>query len=394
MPIDTGRHFLAIPGPTVTPERVMRAMNRPMVNIYEGPLIELTHSLFPDLKKVAKTEGDCMMYIANGHGAWDAALFNTISAGDTVLVLESGRFAVGWGILAEQMGATVETLNAPERKGVDPAAVEARLRADTENKIKAVLVVQIDTATGVWNDIEAIRKAIDAAGHPALYMVDCIACFGCVPYEMDAWGVDVTVAACQKGLMTPPGLGFVFANDKAMARRKENGCLSGYWDWLPRAAPDMYYKLFCGTAPVNHLFGLREALDMIAEEGLDAVYARHTRIACGVRAAVERWGEGGPIEFNITDPMGRSDAVTTILTGDMDAQVLRRRCEDELSLTLGLGIGLDFNSAFRIGHMGHVNEPMILGTLATVELALSEMNAPFASGGVEAAIQAMDTARQ
>lgn len=389
MPTETGRHFLAIPGPTVTPERVMRAMNRPMVNIYEGPLIDITHSLFPDLKKIAKTSGDCMMYISNGHGAWDAALFNTISAGDTVLVLESGRFAVGWGALAEQMGAKVETLNAPERKGVDPAAVEARLRADTNHEIKAILVVQIDTATGVWNDIEAIRKAIDAAKHPALYMVDCIACFGCVPYEMDAWGVDVTVAACQKGLMTPPGLGFVFANEKAMARREENGCRSAYWDWLPRAKPDMYYKLFCGTAPVNHLFGLREALDMIAEEGLDTVYARHNRIARGVRAAVERWSEGGPIELNITDPKGRSDAVTTILTGELDAQTLRRLCEDELNLTLGLGIGLDFNSTFRIGHMGHVNEPMILGTLATVELALTKMKANFAPGGVEAAVKAI-----
>ena len=386
MPIETGRHFLAIPGPTVIPERVMRAMNRPMTNIYEGPLIDLTHSLFPDLKKIAKTSGDCLMYIANGHGAWDAALFNTISAGDHVLVLESGRFAVGWGAQAEQMGAVVETITAPERRGVDPAAVEAHLRADTDHNIKAILVVQVDTATGVWNDIEAIRKAIDAANHPALYMVDCIACFGCVPFEMDAWGVDVTVAACQKGLMTPPGLGFVFANARAMARRMENGCLSSYWDWLPRAQPDMYYKLFCGTAPVNHLFGLREALDMMAEEGLDAVYARHNRLARGVRAAVARWGEGGPIEFNIADPAARSDAVTTILTGDIDAQAIRRLCEDELSLTLGLGIGLDFNSAFRIGHMGHVNEPMVLGVLGTIELALTKSRVSFASGGVEAAV--------
>ncbi len=390
MPIETGRHFLAIPGPTVIPERVLRAMNRPMVNIYEGPLIDLTHGLFPDLKKIAKTEGDCLMYISNGHGAWDAALFNTISAGDKVLVLESGRFAAGWGVMAEQMGAVVETIACSTRQGVDPNAVEARLREDTSHEIKAVLVVQIDTATGVWNDIEAIGKAIKAANHPTLFMVDCIACFGCVPYEMDAWGVDVTVAACQKGLMTPPGLGFVFANGKAMARRHENGCLSAYWDWLPRADPDMYYKLFCGTAPVNHLFGLREALDMIAEEGLDAVCARHSRLARGVRAAVARWGEGGgPLELNITNPEARSDAVTTILTGDIDAQVLRRICEDQLSLTLGLGIGLDFNGAFRIGHMGHVNEPMILGTLGTVELALAKMNAPYTPGGTNAAIEAM-----
>ena len=386
MPIETGRHFLAIPGPTVIPDRVMRAMNRPMTNIYEGPLIDLTHSLFPDLKKIAGTEGHCLTYISNGHGAWDAALFNTISAGDTVLVLESGRFAVGWGAMAEQMGAVVETITAPARRGVDAAAVEAHLRADTAHKIKAILVVQVDTATGVWNDIQAIRRAIDAAQHPALYMVDCIACFGCVPFEMDKWGVDVTVAACQKGLMTPPGLGFVFANQKAMAHRMQNGCLSGYWDWLPRADPDMYYKLFCGTAPVNHLFGLREALDMMAEEGLGAIYARHNRLARAVRAAVARWGEGGPLEFNITDSAARSDVVTTILTGDVDAQVLRRMCEDELCLTLGLGIGLDANGAFRIGHMGHVNEPTILGVLGTVELALTKMRVGFSAGGVEAAV--------
>lgn len=392
MRIETGRHFLAIPGPTVIPERVTRAMTRSMVNIYEGPLIELTHSLFPDLKKIAGTTGHSFIYISNGHGAWDAALSNTISAGDTVLVLESGRFAVNWGVAAEQMGATVETIMAQPHLGVDPAAVEARLREDTAHKIKAILVVQVDTATGVWNDIEAIRKAIDAAGHPALYMVDCIACLGCILYEMDAWGVDVTIAACQKGLMTPPGLSFVFANDKAMARRAENGCPSSYWDWVPRSEPDYYYKLFCGTAPVIHLFGLREALDMMDEEGMPAIFARHKRLASGVRAAVAQWGEGSQIGFNIADAPARSDVVTTILTGDIDAQKLRRLCEDELSLTLGLGIGLDANKTFRIGHMGHVNEPMILGTLATVELALTKMNAPITSGGVEAAVKAMSVA--
>lgn len=389
MPIETGRPFLAIPGPTNIPDRVLRAMHRPMVNIYEGALIELTHSLFPDLKRIAGTAGHAMAYIANGHGAWEAALANTVSAGDTVLVLESGRFAVGWGAMAAKMGATVETLDAPTRRGVDPAAVEAHLRADTSHRIKAILVVQIDTATGVWNDIQAIRRAIDAAGHPALYMVDCIACFGCVPYAMDGWGVDVTVAACQKGLMTPPGLGFVFANDKAMAVREANGCLSSYWDWLPRANPEAYYQLFCGTAPVSHLFGLREALDMMAEEGLEAIFDRHARLARGVRAAVARWGEGGPLGFNITDADARSDVVTTILTGTADAQALRHYCEDELSVTLGLGIGLDANHAFRIGHMGHVNEAMILGTLGAVELGLSRIGADFAPGGVEAAIAAM-----
>lgn len=386
MPRDTGRHFLSIPGPSVIPDEVLRAMHRPAVNIYEGPLIDLTYGLYPDLKRVVGTEGHGFIYIANGHGAWEATLANVFSAGDRALVLESGRFAVGWGAQATQMGVEVEILHAPERRGVDPAAVEQRLRADTGHAIKAVLVVQIDTASGVWNDIAAIRKAVDAAGHPALLMVDCIASTGCVPYEMDAWGVDVTVTACQKGLMTPPGLGFVFANEKAMAVRRANGCRSSYWDWEPRSKREYYYHLFAGTAPVQHLFGLRQALDMILAEGLDAIYARHAMIARGVRAAVEHWG--APLELNITDPGARSDSVTTILTGDIDAEALRTLCEDELGLTLGLGIGLD-EPAFRIGHMGHVNAPMILGTLGTVELAMTKIGVPFAQGGVEAAVRAM-----
>ena len=383
---DAGRHFLAIPGPSVIPDAVLRTMHRPAVNIYEGPLIEMTYGLYPDLKRIVGTEGEGFIYIANGHGAWEAALANLFSAGDRALVLESGRFAVGWGDQAKKMGVEVEILNAPARLGVDPAAVEARLRADTSQTIKAVLVVQIDTASGVWNDIAAIRKAIDAAGHPALYLVDCIASTGCVPFEMDAWGVDVTVTACQKGLMTPPGLGFVFANDKAMAARRANGCTSAYWDWLPRAEPERYYALFAGTAPVQHLFGLRKALDMMFEEGLEAIYARHATIARGVRAAVTHWG--APLELNITDPAACSDSVTTIRTGAIDAQAMRKLCEDDLGVTLGIGLGMDI-PAFRIGHMGHVNPPMILGTLSVVELALTKMGAPFQPGGVEAAVKAM-----
>ncbi len=388
MSFDRGRHFLAIPGPSVIPDEVLRAMHRPAVNIYEGPLIDLTHSIYPDLKRIVGTEGEAFVYIANGHGAWDAALSNVISAGDSVLVLESGSFAPGWGEMAASQGANVETLQAPTRRGVDPAAVETRLREDREQAIKAVLVVQIDTASGVWNDIAAIRRALDAAGHPALLMVDCIAATGCVPYAMDDWGVDVTVSASQKGLMTPPGLGFVFANEKAMAVRRANGCRSLYWDWLPRAEPDHYYKLFFGTAPVQHLFGLRRALDMIADEGLEAVFRRHRTVAAGVRAAVEHWGRGGPIELNVLDPAARANSVTTILTGDIDADALRRHCEAELGVTLGIGLGQTVN-AFRIGHMGHVNPPMILGTLAAVELGLTQTGAPFTPGGVEAATAAM-----
>ncbi len=385
--LQTGRHFLAIPGPTVIPDRVLRAMNVPMVNIYDGPLIDMTMSLMPDLKRLAGTqEGEAVIYIANGHGAWEGALANTVHPGDEVLVLESGRFAGGWGDQAAQRGAVVHRLEAPPRHGVDPDAVEARLREDAGHAIRAVLVVQVDTASGVWNDIAAIRRAMNAAGHPALLMVDCIACLGCVPFDMDGWGVDVMVAACQKGLMTPPGIGFNFIGEKAMALRRERGCMSSYWDWLPRTTPDLYYKIFCGTAPVQHIFGLREALDMMVEEGMDAIYARHSRIAGMVRAAVARWGEVAPIECNIMQEAARSDAVTTILTGAIDAQELRRICEDDLDVTLGLGLGMDATSTFRIGHMGHVNEPMILGTLGTIEMALSRMGVPFGRGGVEAAV--------
>ncbi|MCP5081506.1 MAG: aminotransferase class V-fold PLP-dependent enzyme [Alphaproteobacteria bacterium] len=388
MPYDHGRHFLAILGPSVIPDDVLRAMHRPAVNIYEGPLIDLTHSLYPDLKRIVGTKGEAFIYIANGHGAWEAALANVFSGGESVLVLESGMFAPGWGEIASRMGLEVETLSAPKRSGVDPNALEARLRGDVGHTIKAVLVVQIDTSSGVWNDIAAIRQAMDAAGHPALLMVDCIAATGCVPCEMDAWGVDVTVSACQKGLMTPPGLGIVFANERAMAKHRENGCRSSYWDWTPRANPERYYQLFAGTAPVQHLFGLRQALDMIFEEGLDAVYRRHRVIARGVRAAVEHWGSGGPFELNVIDPDARSDSVTTILTGDLDADEMRAICEADLDVTLGIGLGQTVN-AFRIGHMGHINAPMMLGTLGSIELALTRMNAPFSPGAVEAAVASM-----
>lgn len=390
MPLANGRNFLSIPGPSVMPDEVLRAMHRPATNIYDGPLIEMTHGAIADLKKVARTtKGDAVIYIANGHGAWEAALANTLDEGDTALVLESGRFAVGWGEMAQKHGVKVEVLHAPARRAVDPQMVEDRLRADAERRIKAILVVQIDTASGVWNDIAAIRRAIDAAGHPALYMVDCMASLGCVPYEHDAWGVDVTTSGCQKGLMTPPGLAFLHVSEKARAARKGLKRGAAYWDWEPRIDPEVYYQLFAGTAPVQHLYALRQALDMMLAEGMEAIWARHAAIAAGVRAAVARWGEAGPLDFNIVEPSERSDSVTTIRTGEIDSAALRRIAERNLGLTLGIGLGDFADSTFRIGHMGHVNAPMILGTLGGIELTLSYMRAPYAAGGVEAAIAAM-----
>ncbi|MEO1611510.1 MAG: aminotransferase class V-fold PLP-dependent enzyme [Pseudomonadota bacterium] len=389
MPLANGRHFLAIPGPSVMPEAVLREMSRPSANIYEGPLVEMTAGLYPDLKKVARTNGRVAIYIANGHGVWEAALANTVDPGEKVLVLESGRFAVGWGEMAEHLGIEVEVLEAPARRGVDPQMVEDRLRADKDHEIKAILVVQIDTATGVWNDIAAIRKAIDAAGHPALFQVDCMASLGCTPYEMDAWGADITTAGSQKGLMTPPGMAFLWASDKAWARSKTLTRGRSHWDWGPRAEPEMFYQRFHGTAPVQHLYALRAALDMIADEGLEAIWARHRALARGVQAAVRTWGERGPLELNIQDDAALSDSVTTILTGDLDAAVLRETAESKLGVTLGIGLGISPTGAFRIGHMGHVNAPMILGALGATELALSHLGAEFQSGGVEAAIAAM-----
>ncbi len=386
MSLRNGRHQLSIPGPSVIPDRVLNAMHRQMPNIYEGALADLADSVIADLPGVARTSGHAFIGICNGHGAWEMALSNTLSRGDRVLVLESGRFAVGWGEYARRLGIEVEVLNAPPRRGVSPAAVEARLREDSEHAIRAVLVVQVDTASSVWNDIAAIRRAIDAAGHPALYMVDCIASMGCVPFEMDAWGVDVTVGGAQKGLMVPPGIAFNWANQKALAAHREAGLRTAYWDWTPRMGEGEVYLRFAGTAPIPHLYGLREALDMIAEEGLENIWHRHAVLARAVRAAVAAWSAPGGLEFVIVDPEARADSVTTLYTNGVDASRLRRICEDEAGLTLGIGLGEQFSGkAFRIGHMGHLNPPMALGTLGTIEAALAAMAAPMTASGVAAA---------
>ncbi len=388
MNLSHGRHLVSIPGPSVIPDRVLAAMGRAMPNIYEGALVELSSGILAELPAIVRTKGHGFIAICNGHGAWDMALSNTLSRGDKVLVLESGRFAPGWGDQARMLGIEVETLHAPKRRAVDPRAVEERLRADRAHQIKAILVVQIDTASSVWNDIAAIRSAIDAAGHPALYMVDCIASLGCVPYEMDTWGVDVTVGGSQKGLMVPPGLGFTWAGERAMAAHRKAGLRTSYWDWTRRIEGESHYWRYAGTPPISHLYALREALDMIAEEGLENIWARHRVFADAVRAAVDAWHRPGALEFNITEPAERSDSVTTVLTGSVNATRLRQLCDRQAGLTLGIGLGDEFEGrAFRIGHMGHLNPPMVLGTLATAEAALVAMNAPLGGSGVAAAAQ-------
>ena len=388
VPLARGREFLSIPGPTNVPESVLQAMHRPAVDIYDDDLLDTTRQCLHDLKAVFRTEGSTYIYIANGHGAWEAALTNTLSRGDRVLVLESGRFARGWGDQGEMLGLAVEVLPGGWRRAVDPAAVEARLRADRGHEIKAVLVVQIDTASGVVNDIPAIRAALDAAGHPALFMVDGIASIGCMAFEMDRWSVDVAVTCSQKGLMMTPGLSFAAASAKAQAAHAGAGLRTAYWDWTARDMPENYRK-FCGTAPEHLLFGLQASLGLLFAEGLENAWGRHAALADAVRAAVAVWAEGGAMAFNILDPAERSPSVTTILTPGFNPQRLRGFARENLGLILGSGIGDLTGQDFRIAHMGYTNAPMVLGTIGATEVALGALGLPHRAGGVQAAAAAL-----
>jgi len=387
MTVRGGREFLVIPGPTTVPDEVLQAMHRPAVDIYSGPLIALTDSLFADLTKIFRTAGRAYVYIANGHGAWEAALTNVLSRGDTVLVLESGRFAAAWGDAAAKLGCEVETLAGDWRRAIRPAEVEARLRADKAGRIKAILAVQIDTASGVVNDIAAIGKAIKAARHDALFMVDAVASLGCMPFEMDAWGVDVAMSGSQKGLMSPPGLGFVAVGPRAREAHAKAGLRTPYWDWTTRDG-DIHYQKYAGTPPEHLMFALRQALDMLFAEGLEKVFLRHRLLAEAVRRAVAVWSEGQAFSFNVAEAAERSDTVTTVLMGEGgDPRALFDYCNSKCGVVLGVGIGALSGKAFRIAHMGHVNAPMILGILGVVEVALEALGIPHGKGGSQAAIE-------
>ncbi|MEM8797759.1 MAG: aminotransferase class V-fold PLP-dependent enzyme [Pseudomonadota bacterium] len=391
MSLHHGRSLISIPGPSVIPDRVLNAMHRASPNIYEGELHDITLSLFDDLKSVAKTKSDVVIYIANGHGAWEAALKNTLKAGDHVLVLNTGRFAAIWGIMAETHNYQVEVMDFGMAGTVDPSQVSERLAEDTNETIKAVLMVQTDTASSVVNDVPGVRQALDATGHDALLMVDCIAGLACDPYDMDGWGVDVTVAASQKGLMTPAGLAFVYFNEKADAARNRVNPGS-YWDWRPRVNPEAYYQRFAGTAPTHHIFALREALNMLVhEEGLAACLERHRRISRAIWQAIDAWGKGSSISHNIQEPELRSYAVSTLKTGPGEATLIRSWCEREAGVTLGIGLGFGepgtagWDGHFRIGHMGHFNLPMAMGVLGAIDTAMKAQNIPHGDGALEAA---------
>jgi alanine-glyoxylate transaminase/serine-glyoxylate transaminase/serine-pyruvate transaminase len=386
MVVRAGREFLAIPGPTTMPDEVLQAMHRPAMDIYSEQMVQLTDGLLRDLSRLFATKGKSFIYIANGHGAWEAVISNVLSRGDRILVLESGRFAVGWGNAAAAMGVDVEVLKGDWRRAVKPAAVEARLRQDKEHRIKAILAVQVDTASGAFNDIEAIGKAIKSTGHPALFLVDTVASLGCMPFEMDAWGIDVAMCGSQKGLMTPPGLGFCAANARALKVHKTAGLRTPYWDWTEREGTE-HYRKYGGTAPIHLLFALRQAIDMLFAEGLENTFRRHWLLAEAVRRAVAIWAEGQVLAFNIAEANERSDTVTTVvMASSHDPLALQRYCKEKCGLVLGVGIGELTGQAFRIAHMGHVNAPMILGTLSVIEVGLRALGIPHGRSGVEAAI--------
>jgi alanine-glyoxylate transaminase/serine-glyoxylate transaminase/serine-pyruvate transaminase len=398
MSLAGGHPYLAIPGPSVMPEAVLRAMHRASPNIYEGELIEMTAGLIPDLRDVARTKGDVAIYIANGHGAWEAALANTVAPGDRVLVPATGRFGHGWAEVAEARGIAADLLDFGKRSAIDLDRVETALRADKSHEIKAVLATHVDTSTSVRNDIGALRAVLDAVGHPALLMADCIASLACDRFEMDAWGVDVMIAGSQKGLMVPPGLAFVFFSEKAAEARRALPRVSRYWDWTNRANPEMFYQYFGGTAPTHHLYGLRASLDMIRAEGIEAIWDRHERLARAIWAACEAWGQTGPLELNIADPALRSRAVTALRIGAPHGSDLRRWVQDHAGVTLGIGLGMAepgdpaWHGFFRIGHMGHVNAHMILGALGAIEAGLMALDIPHGSGGVAAAARVIAAA--
>ncbi|WP_099825688.1 pyridoxal-phosphate-dependent aminotransferase family protein [Oceaniglobus indicus] len=391
MSLSNGRTYLAIPGPSVMPDAVLNAMHRAAPNIYAGELPEMMPELMADLNRVARSTSHCAIYICNGHGAWEASLANVVSRGDEVLVLATGNFALGWAETARRMGLECTVLDHGRRSTIDYDRLAETLNADSAHRFKAVLMVQVDTATSIRNDVPAVRAALDAAGHPALFMVDCIACLGVDDFHMDAWGVDVMITASQKGLMTPPGIAFVFFNDKADRARDKVEFISQYWDWRPRAFPDQFYERFAGTAPTHHLYGLRAALDMIHTEGLDNVLARHAKLARMVWAAFEVWGQEGPVELNVTDRALRSHAVTAVRIGDPHGETLRQWLIENTGVTLGIGIGMVDKGApgadgfFRVGHMGHVNAHMVMGVLGNIDSGLKALGLPHGRGALEAA---------
>jgi len=380
----SGRHFLQIPGPSPVPERIMRVIDMPVID-HRGPeFAQLGKDVLAGMKRVFRTQGDVVIYPASGTGAWEAALVNTLSPGDTVLMYETGQFATLWKNLALRLGLKPEFIAGDWRHGADAAAVEARLAADTGHAIKAVCVVHNETSTGVTSRVGEVRKAIDRAKHPALFMVDTISGLASVDYRHDEWGVDVTVAGSQKGLMLPPGLSFNAVSAKALAANKNAKLPRSYWAWEEMLAPNKN-GFFPYTPATNLLYGLRESLKMLLdEEGLDNVFARHQRHAEAARRAVNAWG----LEILCQNAAEYSPVLTAVLMPAGHSEVAFRKVVlERFNMSLGSGLGKIADKVFRIGHLGDFNDLTLLATLAGVEMGLDLAKVPHKKGGVDAAMQ-------
>ncbi|TFZ60288.1 aminotransferase class V-fold PLP-dependent enzyme [Methylorubrum sp. Q1] len=378
----TGRHFLHIPGPSPVPERVLRAMDRQVID-HRGPDFGvLGREVLEGCRTIFRTKGPVVIYPGSGTGAWEAAIVNTLSSGDRVLMFETGHFATLWRQMAARWGIEVEFVPGDWRHGVDPVLVEAKLAEDRSHTFKAVMVVHNETSTGVTSRIPAIRKAIDAAGHPALLLVDTISSLGSVDVRHDEWGVDVTVSGSQKGLMLPPGLGFTAISDKARAAGKSNNLPRSYWDWEEMLKPNAN-GYFPYTPATNLLYGLREAVAMLMEEGLDNVFARHQRLAAATRAAVEAWG----LEVLCLNPDEHSPVLTAVMMPDgKGADAFRALVLDKFDMSLGAGLSKLADKIFRIGHLGETNDLTLMGALSGVEMGLAAAGVPHRQGGVLAAM--------
>ncbi|MDA0870197.1 MAG: aminotransferase class V-fold PLP-dependent enzyme [Proteobacteria bacterium] len=378
-----GRHFLQIPGPTNLPDRVLRAMDRAVID-HRGPeFAEISKGVLEKLKSVFKTTAPVIMYPGSGTGAWESAIVNTLNVGDKVLFFETGEFSIRWYDQAKDLKLDAEIVPGDWRHGIDPKVVAERLAADKDKKIKAVCVLHNETSTGIVNNIGEIRKAIDSVNHPALFMVDVISSLASIDYRHEEWKVDVTIGGSQKGLLLPPGLSFNAISHKALEASKKATMPKHYWDWNAMLENNKT-GLYPYTPATNLIYGLDEALDMLMEEGLDNVFARHARLAEATRLAVKAWG----LEILCKNPAEYSNTLTTVLLPEgYDADNLRKTILDEYNMSLGASFRKVQGKVFRIGHLGDLNEIMLMGVLSGVEMGLTKAKVPFKAGGIMAALQ-------
>jgi alanine-glyoxylate transaminase/serine-glyoxylate transaminase/serine-pyruvate transaminase len=391
-----GRYFVQNPGPTNIPDRILEAFRRPAVDFADPDFIALAEGIWTELPEIFGGADKIVVLTAVGHGAWESTLTNTLDPGDAVLIPDCGLFGRRWARMARELGYEVVTTESHIRRPTDPAEIAEILEADTAHRIRSVCIVHTETSTGAVTDLAAMRAAIDAANHPAIYVVDGVCSLGIEPLRMRDWGIDVVVAASQKGLMMPPGLSFCALSERAVERNRSAATPRFHLAWAPRFEEGAIYNRFGGTPPIQHMFALRTALDMIAETGgIDGSIARHRRWAAAVHAAVDGWASGGPWEINVVEPKHRTAAITCVRTGDIAATPLIAMARDRFRVSVGSGMMTEMEGrGFRIGHLGDLNEPMLLGALGGLETAMTVLGLPHGHGLPAAVASLAATARQ